>query len=51
MLYSNANSSFESIRAVFMNVHNLLGIFMNSRQCSIMEQHFPETSNNILIEG
>lgn len=49
--YSNANSSFESNRAVFLNIHNLLDIFMNSRQCSIMEHNFPETSSNILIEG
>lgn len=34
-----------------MNVHNLLDILMNSRQCSIMEQTFSETSNNMLIEG
>lgn len=51
MLLSNTNSSFESIRAVFVNIHNLLDILMNSRQCSIMEQTFSETPNNILIEG
>jgi len=50
MFYSNVYSSFESIRAVFVNIHNLLDIFMNVRQCSIMEHNFPETSN-ILIEG
>ncbi|XP_025408544.1 probable E3 ubiquitin-protein ligase HERC1 isoform X2 [Sipha flava] len=47
----NPYSSFESIRAVFMNIHNLLDILMNSTQCSIMEQTFSETSNNILPEG
>lgn len=51
MFYSNVNSSFESIKAVFVNIHNLLDIFMNSRQCSIMENTFSETSHNILIEG
>lgn len=50
-LFSNANSSFESIRAVFVNVHNLLDILINSRQCSIMEQTFSENPNNMLIEG
>lgn len=51
MFYSNENSSFESIKAVFVNIHNLLEILMNTRQCSIMENTFSETSNNILIEG
>ncbi|VVC31643.1 Hypothetical protein CINCED_3A017272 [Cinara cedri] len=47
----NENSSFENIKAVFANIHNLLEILMNTRQCSIMENTFSETSNNILIEG
>ncbi|XP_027837521.2 probable E3 ubiquitin-protein ligase HERC1 [Aphis gossypii] len=47
----NTNTSFESIRAVFVNVHNLLDILINSRQCSIMEQTFSETPNNMLVEG
>lgn len=34
-----------------MNIHNLLDILINSTQCSIMEQTFSETSNNILPEG
>lgn len=49
--YSNGNSSFESIKTVFVNIHNLLNIFMNSRQCSIMEHSLSETSNNILFDG
>lgn len=51
MFYSNANSSFESIKSVFVNIHNLLDILMNSRQCSIMEHDFSETSNNVFVDG